>query len=83
MDARKKGKEAKPLRDVGQPMNLTYEEAARKLGVTISQLYRMLKNGEIRKLDLGKQVRRIPMTELEAWQARQQAEQWGETAGAA
>ena len=72
-----------PDRDIGEPMNLTYEEAARKLGVTISQLYRMMRNGEIRKLELGPQVRRIPMTELEAWQARKISEQWGETPGAA
>lgn len=72
-----------PERDVGPPMNLTYKEAAKKLGVTISQLYTLMRNGEIRKLELGPQVRRIPVTELEAYQARKIAEQWGETAAGA
>ena len=72
-----------PERDVGEPMNLTYKEAAKKLGVTISQLYTLMRNGEIRKLELGPQVRRIPMTELETYQARLKAQQWGETAAGA
>jgi len=72
-----------PERDVGPPLTLTYKEACTKLGVTISQLYRLMKNKEIRALELGPQVRRIPMTELDAYLARKMAEQWDKTPGEA
>jgi excisionase family DNA binding protein len=70
-------------RDVGEPLMLTYREAMKKLGVTQSQLYTLLRNGEIRKLELGPQSRRIPMSELEAYLDKLKAEQWGTGPGEA
>jgi excisionase family DNA binding protein len=68
---------AHPPRDVGDPLMLTYEEASLKLGVSRTHLYELMRDGEIRSLKLGPQVRRIPLTELEDWLKRQEAEQWG------
>jgi excisionase family DNA binding protein len=68
---------AHPPRHVGDPLMYTYEEAAVKLGVSRTHLYELMKAGEIRPLKLGPQVRRIPLTELEDWLKRQEAEQWG------
>lgn len=59
----------------GEPLLLTYEQACEKLGVTRSQLYRMMHRGEIKPLKLGPQVRRISLAELEAYVARLEAEQ--------
>jgi excisionase family DNA binding protein len=72
-----------PVRDVGEPLMLTYEEARIKLGVSLSQLYKLMRAGEIRALELGPQVRRIPMSELDAYLARKIAEQFGEQSGVA
>jgi excisionase family DNA binding protein len=72
-----------PVRDVGEPLMLTYKEARIKLGVSLSQLYKLMKDGEIRALDLGPQVRRIPTSELDAWLDRKMAEQFGPKSGEA
>ena len=65
-----------PERDVGEPLNLTYKEAAKKLGVSLSKLYLLMRDGEIRKLELGPKVMRIPMSEIDAYQDRLKAAQW-------
>ena len=70
-----------PVRDVGEPLMLTYEEARLKLGVSLSQLYKLMRDKEIRSLDLGPQVRRIPMSELDAYLTRLKAQQWNEAPG--
>ena len=62
-------------RDVGDPLMYTYEEARRKLGVSLSQLYRLMREGEITALPLGPQVRRITLAELESYVDRKVAEQ--------
>lgn len=72
-----------PERDVGEPMMLTYKEACRKLGVSLSKLYRLMRAGEIRPLVLDVQVRRIPVSELEAYMSRLMAEQFGSPGEAA
>ena len=72
-----------PERDMGEPLMLTYKEASKKLGVSLSWLYHLLREGEIRKLELGPQVMRIPMSECEAYLARKKAEQWVANGGEA
>lgn len=64
-------------RDVGEPLMLTYKEAAKKMGVSLSKLYKLLRAGEVRSLKLGPQERRIPMTECERYVDRLMAEQFG------
>ena len=64
-----------PVRDVGEPLMLTYEEARLKLGVSISQLYRLMRSGEITPLRLAPQVRRIASADCEAYVKRLLAEQ--------
>jgi excisionase family DNA binding protein len=65
-----------PERDVGDPLMLTYKEAAKKIGISLTKLYQLLRAGEIRKLELGPQVMRIPMSECEAYLDRLKAAQW-------
>lgn len=65
-------------RDVGEPFFLTYQEAAAKLGISVSRLYRLMRAGEIHNVKLGPRERRIPLSECEAWAARLVAEQIGE-----
>jgi excisionase family DNA binding protein len=64
-----------PERDVGEPLMLTYKEAAKKIGISVRWLYVLMKKGEIHSLDLGGQVRRIPMSECRAYLDRLVAEQ--------
>ncbi len=59
------------------PMLLTYQQAHVKLGVSLSQLYRLMREGEIRPLKLSKQTRRISQAELDAYVKRLEAEQHG------
>lgn len=59
----------------GAPLLLTYEQARTRLGVSISQLYRLMRQGEIRPLKLGKQVRRISDAELVMYVQRLESEQ--------
>ena len=60
------------------PSRLTYREAALKLGVSLSSLYRLMNAGEIQSIELGPQVMRIELSELEAFVARKIAEQWAD-----
>jgi excisionase family DNA binding protein len=69
-----------PERDLGEPMLLTYKEAAKKIGISLSKLYQLLRAGEVRKLELGPQVMRIPLDECEAYVARLKAAQFGSAA---
>ena len=64
-------------RDVGEPLFLTYKEAAAKIGVSESRVYRLLREGEIHNVKLGPRERRIPLSECEAYAARLIAEQIG------
>lgn len=72
-----------PERDMGEPMLLTYKEAAKKIGVSLSKLYQLLRSGEISKVELGPQVMRIPMSECQAYVDRLVAEQIGPKTGKA
>lgn len=65
-------------RDVGAPLMLTYKEAAKKTGVSVSRLYRLMRDGEIHNVKTGPRERRIPLSECEAYVKRLIAEQIGE-----
>jgi excisionase family DNA binding protein len=65
-------------RDVGEPLMLTYQEAAAKIGVSLSRLYRLMRAGEIHNLEVGPRERRIPLSQCEAYVKRLIAEQIGE-----
>ena len=56
-----------PERDVGEPLMLTYREAAKKIGVSLSQVYVLLRRGELHSLDLGPQTKRIAMSECQEY----------------
>jgi excisionase family DNA binding protein len=58
-----------PERDIGPPLMLTYDEAARKIGIAKSWLYVLLREGKIHKVRLGPQTMRIPLAECEAYVA--------------
>ena len=64
-------------RDVGEPLMLTYQEAAAKLGVSVSRVYRLMREGEIHNVSLGPRERRIPLSECEAYVDRLVADQIG------
>ena len=72
-----------PRRDIGEPLMLTYAEAARKIGISRTLLYELMRDGVIRKLELGPQTMRIPLSECEAYLDRLKAEQWGDSNGTA
>jgi excisionase family DNA binding protein len=59
-----------------EPMLLTYEEARIRIGVSISKLYRLMRQGEIRNLDLGPQTKRISLAECERYVRELEAEQY-------
>jgi excisionase family DNA binding protein len=65
-------------RDVGEPLMLTYTEAAAKIGVSLSRVYRLLREGEIHNVPTGPRERRIPLSECEAYVDRLVAEHIGE-----
>lgn len=65
---------------VGEPLMYTYQQACRKLGVSLAMLYRLMRAGEIRPLPLGPQIRRITLAELEAYVKRKIAERDGQAA---
>ena len=50
------------------------EEGAEAAGVSRSQFFKFLADGSIRSIKLGL-LRRIPVTEIEAWVARQLEQQ--------
>jgi excisionase family DNA binding protein len=72
-----------PVRDVGEPLLLTYKEACKKIGVSMSKLYRLMRDDELHHVKLGPQERRIPMSECEAYVARLVADQIGAPGAAA
>ena len=65
-------------RDVGEPLMLTYQEAAKKTGVSLSKLYRLMRAGEIHNLEIGPRERRIPLSQCEAYVDRLIAAQIGD-----
>jgi predicted DNA-binding transcriptional regulator AlpA len=67
-----------PERDVGEPLMLTHREAARKIGISKSQLYVLLRQGTLHNLDLGPQTKRIATAECRAYVDSLLAEQLGE-----
>jgi excisionase family DNA binding protein len=70
-------------RDVGEPLMLTYREAAAKIGVSLSRVYRLMREGEIHNVKTGPRERRIPLSECEAYVDRLKAGQIGAGPGAA
>ena len=66
-----------------KPLLLTYKQAAALLDVSMSKLYQMIRDGEIRSVKLGPQTSRIPTDECEAYVDRLKAEQYGPKAGKA
>jgi excisionase family DNA binding protein len=50
------------------------EEAARAIGVSRSQFFKLLADGSIRSLKVGR-LRRVPVAELDSWVARELAQQ--------
>jgi excisionase family DNA binding protein len=70
-------------RDVGEPLMLTYREAAAKLGVSVSKLYKLMREGEIHNVRLGPRERRVPLSEVKAYADRIVADQIGAGPGAA
>jgi excisionase family DNA binding protein len=70
-------------RDVGEPLMLTYREAAAKLGVSVSKLYKLMREGEIHNVSLGPRERRVPLSEVKAYADRIVSEQIGAGPGAA
>jgi excisionase family DNA binding protein len=67
-----------PDRDVGEPLMLTHREAARKIGISKSQLYVLLRQGRLHNLDLGPQTKRIATSECQEYVDSLLAEQIGE-----
>ena len=60
--------------DAGDPMMLTYKQACTKAGISMSQLYRAMRAGEITPLRPGPRIRRIHPDELDAYVDRLKAE---------
>jgi excisionase family DNA binding protein len=51
------------------PLLLTYQETCQKLGISMSALYRLLREEKIRSVALSQSVRRIPSAELDRYVA--------------
>lgn len=62
---------------------LTYKQAAKKINVSLSKLYLLMRAGEIRRLELGPQVKRIALSECEAYVKRLEDEQYSPRPGEA
>jgi excisionase family DNA binding protein len=58
---------------VGEPLMLTYKQACAKAGISMSQLYRAMRAGEITPLKPGPRIRRIAPDELDAYVERLKA----------
>lgn len=61
-------------------MALTVTAAASALGVSKSTMFTLLREGKIRSVKLGPQIRRIPRSEIEAYLAKLLEEQADEQA---
>ncbi|HET9975587.1 MAG TPA: hypothetical protein VFQ68_45700 [Streptosporangiaceae bacterium] len=66
-----------PQRDVGEPLMLTYKEAAFKISVSESVLYELLRDGKIHSVTVGPQTKRIPISQCEEFVDSLIAEQIG------
>lgn len=58
---------------VGEPMMLTYKQACAKAGISMSQLYRLMRAGEITPLKPGPRIRRIDPADIKAYVDRLKA----------
>jgi excisionase family DNA binding protein len=58
----------------GEPLMLTYKQATVRAGISMSQLYRAMRAGEITPLKPGPRIRRIAPDELDAYVDRLKAE---------
>lgn len=56
--------------DVGEPIFYTYKQACKKLGISVSLLYKLMREGEIKRVRLAPQVCRIAAVELEEYGKR-------------
>lgn len=68
------GGEAQPIK-----LLLTPEEAAQAIGVSRARIYELLGQREIPSLKVGRS-RRVPVSVLQGWIARELAEQCGDDA---
>jgi excisionase family DNA binding protein len=66
--------------DGPESMLLTYQEARARIGVSLSKLYRLMRQGEIRNLDLGPQTKRISQAECERYVRELERDQYGDPA---
>lgn len=70
---------AEEVHGSADPMQLlTYNQACARLRISKSQLYRLMRAGEITPLKLSAQVRRISVAELDAYVRRLQDQQAGQ-----
>ena len=53
--------------DIGEPLMLTYKQACAKAGISMSQLYRLMREGVITPLKPGPRIRRIAPAEIQAY----------------
>lgn len=61
----------------GDPLMYRYPQAAKKLGISVSQLYRLMAEGQIAPLRLSPKVCRITAAELDAFVEKKIAERDG------
>jgi excisionase family DNA binding protein len=54
----------------GRPLLLRIPDAARELQIGVTRLYELLNSGEIRRIKVGANAVRVPVTELDAYIAR-------------
>lgn len=52
---------------VGEPLMLTYKQACTKAGISMSKLYRLMREGVITPLKPGPRTRRIAPAEIQAY----------------
>jgi excisionase family DNA binding protein len=67
--ARRKGKA--PVVPLVAPALMTVEEAASYLSMSRSQCYRLIMDGQLASIVLGRKFRRIPLKSCDAWIERQ------------
>ena len=57
------------VEDASRPLLLTPERAAREMSIARSTLYRLLADGELQYVKIGRSTR-IPLAEVERWVAQ-------------
>lgn len=62
---------------------LTIKGAAHEMSISQSQLYVLIKAGEIKSIPVGTHGRRVPMSEIDAYIERKLAEETGPATDAA